>query len=400
MAYVEQRGKTWRVKWSLGAGHPSGRTEESKGGFRTKKAALAFGSDQEAAVRAGRYIDRRAASTTLADYAAEWMGRQTVSLTTMRNRRYLLDALLLPTMGRTALTRITWPVVREWADRQTCARRTTQDAISLLSTILTGAVDDEIVLANALYRRKWTGGERVRESRVWCLPEDAVPIADRLDGVPRLMVLVAAFCGLRFGEIAALHRSNCLLIRRDRVGGKTIVRHVIRIDPEVGALHEVDGELILGPPKPPNGSREADVIPALADTLAKHLAAWPYEYVFTGTRGAFWSRRNWARTLRPACDGREAYPGAKGHAPREAWEALVPGLTLHGLRHGHKTAMIEDDIPEVLQTEQLGHEHRGVAGIYSHPTAVMRQRRLEALETRWRRAQEFGGGVVGVIARS
>ncbi|WP_067798247.1 hypothetical protein [Actinomadura formosensis] len=40
---------------------------------------------------------------------------------------------------------------------------------------------------------------------------------------------------------------------------------------------------------------------------------------------------------------------------------LVEGLTPHGLRHSHKTWMLEDAIPEVLQAEQLGHTVPGGA---------------------------------------
>jgi integrase len=36
-------------------------------------------------------------------------------------------------------------------------------------------------------------------------------------------------------------------------------------------------------------------------------------------------------------------------------EPVKPGLTFHGLRHGHKTWMIADGVPEVAQARRLGH---------------------------------------------
>lgn len=44
-----------------------------------------------------------------------------------------------------------------------------------------------------------------------------------------------------------------------------------------------------------------------------------------------------------------------------AWLPLLEGLTPHGLRHSHKTWMLEDGIPEVLQAERLGHTVPGFA---------------------------------------
>ena len=50
MAYAEKRGKgprPWRVKYKVPGG------EASQSGFETKQAALGWGRDQEAKVRAG-----------------------------------------------------------------------------------------------------------------------------------------------------------------------------------------------------------------------------------------------------------------------------------------------------------------------------------------------------------
>src|SRR3989442_8801008 len=46
-----------------------------------------------------------------------------------------------------------------------------------------------------------------------------------------------------FRSLAGLHRDNCLLKREDRINGRPFVRHVIRIDPKIGSLHEDPVEL-------------------------------------------------------------------------------------------------------------------------------------------------------------
>ena len=56
----------------------------------------------------------------------------------------------------------------------------------------------------------------------------------------QILIITAAYTGMRWGELTGLARAN------------THLEHgIIRIHPTVGALHEVRGRLVLGPPRPP-----------------------------------------------------------------------------------------------------------------------------------------------------
>lgn len=70
------------------------------------------------------------------------------------------------------------------------------------------------------------------------------------------------------------------------------------------------------------------------------------------------------------------------HSP-SVWLPLIEGLTPHGLRHSHKTWMLEDAIPEVLQAERLGHTVPGIRGVYSHVSDTMRDGLKAKLQMRW-----------------
>ncbi|MFE9107862.1 site-specific integrase [Actinomadura geliboluensis] len=61
-------------------------------------------------------------------------------------------------------------------------------------------------------------------------------------------------------------------------------------------------------------------------------------------------------------------------------------LTPHGLRHGHKTWMAEDGIPEVLQADRPGHIVPGIRGVYTHVSDAMRDELKTKLQLRWERA--------------
>ncbi|MCW2908782.1 MAG: LacI family transcriptional regulator, partial [Actinomycetia bacterium] len=141
--------------------------------------------------------------------------------------------------------------------------------------------------------------------------------------------------------------------------------------------------------------------------------------------GGHYRRSNYARRVfRPACDGRHeakdgrppklviadattwpgvpiaAWPPAGASAdyapphgrgiqavrddvPTACWLPIKPGLTVHGLRHGHKTWMAEDGIPEILAEQRLGHQVPGMRGLYTHASDRMRDDLKHALQTRW-----------------
>jgi integrase len=65
------------------------------------------------------------------------------------------------------------------------------------------------------------------------------------------------------------------------------------------------------------------------------------------------------------------------------WVPVAPGLTPHGLRHGHKTMMEELGTPAKLMDDRMGHEDGSVQSRYSHITALMRAALLDSLTRCW-----------------
>jgi integrase len=443
MAYAEKRGKgkhPWRARYK----RPDGMLG-SEPGFRTKKAAEEWGEDQEAAIRAGRWQDPEKARTPFGEFVPLWTAAQKVAPATANKRRYLLNRHLLPAFERTPLCEINIFTAQAWANKQTCAPATVSSSLTLLSSILTGAADAGYLLANPMYGRRRTVVDRpehdvtkqhgtvdhsedTEKEVVWAQPEDVFALNRRLGGVAGLMVVTAAYTGLRWGELSGLHRSNLLLKRPDKLGGRPFERTVLRIDPVIGSLHEVEFEatedelvawhaaedrrltecrekgwkarrrkepktivkMYLGPPKNKTSAREVDLPPFLVELLEKHLASWPHEYVFsTPTDGKWWRRGNFARSnLRPAADGREGIERKRGFAGREEWEPILPGLTMHGLRHSHDTWMKDDRVDRALRFETMGWAVSGdIEGVYEHVTPEMRKERLDALDARWRRGR-------------
>ncbi|MEU8804437.1 hypothetical protein [Spirillospora sp. NPDC048819] len=87
-----------------------------------------------------------------------------------------------------------------------------------------------------------------------------------------------------------------------------------------------------------------------------------------------------------------APPTGRGHkpipdgTPVASWLPLLGNFTPHGLRHGHKTCMAEDGVPEVLQADRLGHVVPGIRGVYTHVSDGMRDELKAKLQRRWESA--------------
>jgi len=138
MAYAEKRGrgpKAWRVKYK----RPDG-SEASESGFETKKAALAWGRDQEAQIRHGGWTDPQAGEITVDTWTGKWMSGQDVGISTTDNREYLIRRFIRPKWGGRTLRSLDADEINAWEKGLPAAEhvsaRTARDARSLLCTIL------------------------------------------------------------------------------------------------------------------------------------------------------------------------------------------------------------------------------------------------------------------------
>ncbi|GAA1294442.1 hypothetical protein [Saccharothrix xinjiangensis] len=102
------------------------------------------------------------------------------------------------------------------------------------------------------------------------------------------------------------------------------------------------------------------ILPRFTDTELRELSRILAEAVDEGLIGS-----NPCRKLRLATGDQPARP-ARRHRQR-----INPEMHFHDLRHTHKTWLIEDGVPEVLQHKRIDHKFRGVMGVCSHVTQPM-----------------------------
>jgi len=389
---------TWKVRYKK----PDG-TRGTESGFPTKRTAEEWGEEQEAAIRAGRWIDPALQRMTFGEFARRWMKVKPKRGNTVDKRWNLLQQHIFPKWEHTPLQSFNWFDVDAWQQSLACDDVTAGHCVSLMSSILTGAVDARHLPVNPLFGRRRTrstvvaAAGRKSDEEKWVRPEVVLQMAQRLGPAVGLHVLTTAFTGLGWGEGAALHRDNVLRTRRQPHDGGWFECPIIQVDPEVGELVEYSGRdedgnktgmvLQLEPPKNSKRARGVDIPPFLAELLRCHLADWPHPYVFCTPGGKFWRRSNFTRAnIRPAADGRDALPTVKGHKPRPEWKPIMPGLTMRDLRHTHDTYQDQIGVRPALMYEQAGHARPGIKAVYQHPTPAMRQERLDGLQEIFERA--------------
>lgn len=159
----------------------------------------------------------------------------------------------------------------------------------------------------------------------------------------RLLVLLATFAQLRFGELVALRRSDIALTTMEI----TVRRKIGELDG--GAQYE-------GDPKSAAGKRTISLPAGLRHDMETHLANYaqpgPDGLLFAGIRGAIPRRRNFNRTWKKALR-------AAG-APEE--------LHLHDLRHTGSTLSASSGASLRELMARIGHSSTRAAMIYQHAT--------------------------------
>lgn len=395
MAYAEKRGKTWRARYQ----RPDG-TWGSEPGFPTKRAAENYGDDQEAAMRAGTWIDPHLGDTPLADWWQQWLPAQDLRPNSVQAYRQQWNRHIAPRWGNVPLARIRGIDLQTWLKALRDETGLSASTLNIITSALSGALDaavfNKLIGSSPMppkqaRKRRSANAPPPREGVVIPLPVLEQILARMPGDAERLLILIAVMTGMRWSEIAAM-RTRDLHLTAPRDGQEA--RGYYRIDPRLGAAHQDEhARPYLGPPK--SGAQSAlapgyqpgriiDLPAWLVLILLAYLETLPATQeglLLPNTRGQLrryeaFSTGRW----RPACDGRPAYVSPRGRTVRDAVPALWPGLQIHDLKHTHKAILNDLGIHPVMQDYRLGHVTPGAPGIYSHPTAQMRADLVAGLE--------------------
>lgn len=217
-----QRRSSWGQRERLPSGRwraryqgPDGQEYSAAVTFDNKSQADAWLAQRHSEVVRDVWKPPRAtgARVTLERYAQTWLAERTVRGRPLQPRtlalyRDQLDRLILPTFGNSHVEALTAPLVRSWYTHLGDAGPRQRDqAYGLLRAILNTAVIDDLLEANPC-RIKGAGASRRAGSTKPATPAEISALIDAMPVRYKAMIALAAWCGLRHGELAGLYRRD------------------------------------------------------------------------------------------------------------------------------------------------------------------------------------------------
>ncbi|WP_333894518.1 tyrosine-type recombinase/integrase [Mycolicibacterium gadium] len=293
--------------------------------------------------------DRR--KLTFATYADEWMAQRELKDRTREHYRKLLDYHLSEPFGAKPLASITADDVRKWHTKMGTNTPTLRaHCYGLLRTIMGTAASDGKITVNPCVIR----GAGTTQRQVHIEPATLDELETLTNEMPeryRLMILLASWCALRFGELTELRRMDI-----------DTSQEVVRVR---RGVVRVDGGFQVGTPKSVAGARNVSIPPHLMSMVEQHLAK------HVGTKGD--------SLLFPAQHGGHlATATFKRHFYRAREAAGRPDLRFHDLRHSGAVLAAATGASLAELMARLGHSTPQAAMRYQH-AAKGRDREIAAL---------------------
>ena len=311
----------WRARYRDAAGKEHARH------FGRKADAQRWLDGVTSSVVTGSYVDPKASRVLVGDWSTTWLaGKANLQPSTRDRYAGVLNNQVLPRWRNVRLAEVSHSDVQAWIAElgaSGLAAASVQKAHRVLSMVLSTAVKD-----GRMPRNPAVGVDlpKIARSEKRYLTHDQVADFANEAGRGRLIVLVLAYTGLRWGELAAL-----------RVGRVDLLRRRIHV---AEAVTEVNGgRLHFDLPKD-HERRWVPVPRFLVDDLAEHLAGRPEDaFVFPSSTGG----------------------PTRVNSARRAWfdsaavAAGVPGLTPHELRHTAASLAVSAGANVKAVQRMLGH---------------------------------------------
>jgi integrase len=314
------QGKRWCVVWV----DPNGK--ERNASFHRKPEAERFAATLQADMTRGSYIDPHHGRMTLAEYVEQrWKPSQhhlDVNTVETYDRHWRMR--IKPRFGARQLGSLTRADMKAFVAevKGTVATTTLHTTFATLRTILTCAVDDELIVANPCARVKLPKIEG-RDVVVFSA-EQVRALADSIQPRYRLAVILAAGAGLRQGEVLGLTQARVEFLKR---------RLLVRKQMQNGELVDV---------KTKAGRRVVPLDDGILAAISEHVRDFPPNRL-----GVIVTNADSSAILRNRFN--------------EVWRAAVKksgmpkGTRYHDLRHFYASAQIAAGVnPKAIQV-RMGH---------------------------------------------
>lgn len=358
---VERRSSASGVSYRARYAMPDG-TRYSRS-FGTKMDAEAWLSTERAlidrdewsppAVRkvAAERREREATTNTVRAFSQRYLKERGLRPNTARGYQSLLASRILPYFGEMPLRDVTLAEIKAWRASLDASKDSTNAAAYRLLRSLLQAAEEEELIDRAPPKIRGASSAPVKRVAVPATFDELAVIVDAMPERLKLLIVLAAYVGLREGELLELRRADV-----DGVTGRIDVTRKVDKDanPSVrGACPECGRP--ISAPKTRSGARTVHVPPPFLKMLQHHLlehtAEGPAGLVFPGDRADHMSVRFLMDRYRPASEA-----------------AGRPDLTIHHLRHTALTLAGQHGATAAELQARAGHASQAAMAIYQHAT--------------------------------
>lgn len=330
MSEIERRVRNGKVRWVARYSDPDG-TRRAKTLDR-KIDAQNYLSQIVTSKLHGNYVDPARGKITAGPMADKWLETQGhLKQSTYARYAGIVEKWIKPRWGTTPLVKITHEDVAAWISSIRLSAASVQYVHRVFSLILELAVRGGRISRNPAHGIRLP--KNTKTEKRFLTAEEVFRLADaaaeypipEVGGQYRTLVLVLAFCGLRWGEVAGLKVGRVNLLKRRLLVAETV--------------SEVGGHLVWGTPK--NHQARSVPIPGfLVDLLMSETSdKAPDDLVFTTWHG---------RPLRNLNFRRDVFDKA-------AEDAGLAGLTPHELRHTAASLAVSAGANVKAVQRMLGH---------------------------------------------
>ncbi|KAB1662832.1 tyrosine-type recombinase/integrase [Pseudoclavibacter sp. CFCC 13611] len=307
--------------------------QQSKYGFKRKADAVAFEASVVVDKATGKFIPVERGRITIGQLGPDWLaGKKYLKISAYKPLESSWRTHVEPVWGDVRLMDLEHSAIQSWVSELASRRSPTVvlRAFGVLHGIITTAVLDKRLSADPAARVSLP--KKIRRKHVYLTHEQVGALA-AAGGEHTLLLLVLAYCGLRWGEAIALRPSD---VDFDR-GRIQVTRNAV----EVGA------NIYVGSPKTYE-NRSVPVPAAILQAIQRRAEGLDDEALLFPNRWGHFLRR----------------PGTS--AKDRSWyktalaKAGLPSMTIHDLRHTAASLAISAGANVKAVQRMLGHSSAAV----------------------------------------
>ncbi|WP_075737476.1 phage integrase SAM-like domain-containing protein [Streptomyces acidiscabies] len=418
MPSVETRGNSIRVKWWSGEYHldDDGKPTKKKRydsvsgpedgvPFADEKEARKYGLDRESDVRNQRNRRRAADRVTMPDYCDRWTAGLNLRVRSEVTYRSRVNSVIKPYWNQWTVDQIdpsAYDSFKSYVEKK-YSHNYAKNVLGVFKMMMDDAVvkhrlrDSSPVIVQknrGIYKKRQTRRTK-RKLSIQSVHQAAVNAYALWGYAGWTYIWTLAFtCNRPPGEMFGLQRGYCSPYwprseRDPELKQEAMERYagldVMRVQYQA---YTANGKPVLAAPK--YDSRRSVVLPPFLHQMHRALLSThnePWAFLSITGKPLVWARFKedyWCH-IQDGLQQRTRPPvGASNGLPPVAAVKELGDETAYRLRHWARALLDEPgNIPEVAIEARMGHELRGVVGVYSEVTLAMEERIVEYLQGVW-----------------